>query len=101
MASVDRQNIEAWKLRFRRKFTGAEGIAALDALSDTWAADAAEVVTFTSGTMEGGQASGMLTGNKMEVLTAAEELLSDPLFLAGITAPMPRVIQPDYRLCQP
>ena len=77
------------------------GPAQLAALADIWAADAAETVTFTQAQIEGGGATGMITGNRLELLAAAEELLMDPLFLAGINAPLPRTIQPDFTLCRP
>jgi len=77
------------------------GPAQLAALADTWAADAAETVTFTGATIEGGSGTGVVTGSRLELLAAAEELLADPMFLAGINTPLPRTIQPDFSLCRP
>lgn len=73
----------------------------LAALADVWAADAAETVSFTSASIEGGTASGVITGNRLELLQAAEELLADPLFLAGINAQPSRAWIPDFTLCRP
>lgn len=73
----------------------------LAALADVWAADAAETVSFTSASIEGGTASGVITGNRLELLQAAEELLTEPLFLAGINAQPSRAWSPDYSLCRP
>ena len=102
MAQINRTAIEIWKMRFRRLYSATEELrATLAALTTEWASDAAELVTFTQAQMEGGGASGQITGNRLEVLAAAEELLMDPLFLAGINAPLPRTIQPDYTLCRP
>ena len=99
MPSFNRSAVEVWKLRFRRLYTGNS--AALAALTADWASDASEVVSFTSVNLEGGAASGVVTGNRLELLAAAEELLADPVFLAGVNAQAPRVIIPDFSACQP
>lgn len=100
MPEISRANVETWKLRFRRKYPVAQ-VAALRTLADTIADEAGEVVTITSSNMEGGSASGQITGNKLEMLTAAEELLADPLYLAGITSKRPRVWAPDFSRSAP
>lgn len=97
--AANRANIEIWKTRLRRKF--AVDLAGLAALADAAADEAGEVVTFTQTTVEGGSAAGVVTGNKLEIMAAAEELLADPLFSAGITARRPRVIIPDFRTSSP
>lgn len=99
MPEPSRANITTWKLRFRRKYAG--DVAGLTTLADELAAEAGEFVTFTSTTEEGQSASGVITGNKMEMLTAAEELLGDPLFTAGISQPRPRIMIPDFSQSRP
>lgn len=101
MAQLNRTAVEVWKMRFRRLYTGAGGADTLAALTTDWAADASETVSFTQTTLEGGSAAGVVTGNRLELLMAAEELLCDPMFVAGVNQPAPRVIQPDYSLCRP
>jgi len=99
MPEPSRTAVEIWKTRFRRKF--ATDTAGLATFADSIAGDAAEVVTFTSTSEDGSAASGVITGNKLELLSAAEELLADPLFMAGIAQPRRRLISPDYTRCSP
>jgi len=75
MPEVSRVNIDVWKRRFRRKY--ASNLAGLSTLSDEIASEAGEVVTITATNMEGGSGSGVVTGNKLEMLAAVEELLSE------------------------
>ena len=95
MPDLNRPNVEAWKRRFRRVY--AANLAGLKTLSDTIAGEAGEMVTFTMASMEGGQASGVGTGNKIEMLTAAEEVISelDAATVGAGAAPL-RVIYPRF-----
>ncbi len=99
MPDLNRNNVATWKLRLRRKF--ATDTAGLATLSDSIAAEAAEFVTFTSTSEDGSSAAGVITGNKMEILTAIEELLGDQLFMAGVTQPASRMSIPDFSQCSP
>ena len=100
--ALSRTAVEVWKMRFRRLYAATPELrAALDALTAAWAADAAETVSFTQTTLEGGMASGIITGNRLELLMAAEELLADPMFLAGISQAPSRMVIPDYTFCRP
>ena len=99
MPEISRSAVDVWVRRFRRIY--ASNTTALATLADTVAGDAAEFVTFTSTSEDGSAASGVITGNKLEILAAAEELLADALFMAGITQPRPRVITPDFRGARP
>lgn len=99
MPEVSRTQIEIWKRRFRRKFT--ENVEGLETLSDQIAAEAGEVVTFTSTSEDGESAGGVVTGNKLEMLAAVEELIFE---LDPPETPPPaysRVIMPDYRMANP
>ena len=71
MAEISRMNMQVWKANFRRTKTVVE----LRALANSLAADAGETVTITATGMDGGNASGSVTGNKLEMLAAVEELL--------------------------
>ncbi len=73
MAEISRVNVEVWKMRLGRKY--ATDLPGLKTLSDAIAADASEVVTITATGMDGGNASGAITGNKLEMLSACEELI--------------------------
>jgi hypothetical protein len=97
VSEPNRANVEVWKRRFRRKF--AANLSGLQSLADEIAADASESVTFTTTSLEGGNAAGVITGNKMEMLAAAEELISE-MDAAGAasaagSAPL-RVIYPRF-----
>lgn len=98
MPVINRSHVEVWKSRFRRKY--AADTAALGTLCDEIAAEAGEMVTFTSTSEDGESAGAVVTGNKMEMLAACEELLGDPLFMAGLTQPRPRILQPDFSRAQ-
>jgi hypothetical protein len=75
MPDINRPNVDVWRSRFRRLYSA--DLAALEALSDTLAAEAGELVTITSTQMEGSAGSGVITGNKLEMLAAVEELLQE------------------------
>lgn len=103
--NVSRENVDLWKKRFFRKHTaaGVVDVTALRALSDNVAAEAGELVTIIGTTMEGGGGTGQVTGNKMEMLMAVEELLEnhDP---EAATAEQPirsRLISPDFSCATP
>lgn len=100
---VSRTNVDVWKKRFLRTNTvdGETNFTALGTLSDAVANEAGELITINSANMEGGGGSGILTGNKMEMLMALEELLEqDP---NGPITPVnrSRLVTPDFSLCQP
>ena len=94
MPEISRAAVDVWIRRFRRIY--ATNTAGLATLADTAAADAAEYVTFTSTSEDGSSAAGVITGNRLEILAAAEELLGDALFMAGISQPRSRMIAPDF-----
>lgn len=73
MAEISRTNMLVWKANFRR----TKSVVELRALATSLAADAGETVTITATGMDGGNASGAVTGNKLEMLAAVEELLSE------------------------
>jgi hypothetical protein len=73
MAEISQTNVQVWKKTFRRTKTVSE----LRSLATALASEAAEVVTITSTSMEGGAAAGTVTGNKLELLAAVEELLAE------------------------
>lgn len=73
MPEISRVNVEVWKMRLGRKY--ATDLPGLKTLSDSIAAEASEVVTITGSGMDGGNANGVITGNKLEMLSACEELI--------------------------
>lgn len=73
MPDLNSARVATWKQRFRRKY--ATDLPGLRTLSDTIAAEAGEVVTITSTSMEGGAGAGVVTGNKLEMLAAVEDVL--------------------------
>lgn len=75
MPEINLANVEVWKRRFRRKY--ATDVEGLKTLSDQIASEAGEVVTITQSNMEGGSASGVITGNKLEMLAAAEDIIAE------------------------
>ncbi len=87
--------MQVWKANFRR----TKNVAELRALATSLASDAGEVVTITGTGMEGGNASGAVTGNKLEMLAAVEELLLElddtAAGAAAAGAPL-RVIYPTF-----
>lgn len=102
---TSRTNVEIWKSRFLRKYTasGVTDVTSLRTLSDEIAAEAGEMITINQTGMEAGSGAGILTGNKMEMLMAVEELLAatDP---DAATAQQPlrsRWVSPDFRFCTP
>jgi hypothetical protein len=99
MPSLSRPNVAVWKLRFRRKYLSNP--AALETLSDEVAGEAGEMVTFTSHSEDGSSAGAVVTGNKLEMLAAIEELLDDSRFMSGIAEQRSRVWAPDFSQSTP
>lgn len=95
MAEISRVNVEVWKRNFRRKYD----VPGLRTLADSIASEAGELVTITSSSLEGGSGSGVVTGNKLEMLAAAEELLGEldatAATAAGNAQPL-RMIYPQF-----
>jgi hypothetical protein len=82
---------------------GAPDVAGLTAFANSLAGIAVnQPVTITTAGSEGASSEGQITMPREVWLAAAEELLADPVFLAG-GSPLrpPRVIMPDYRRCNP
>ena len=75
MPSASPQNIAIWKRRFRRKY--ASDVAGLKALADQLAAEAAETVSLTNFNEDGQSGGGVVTGNKMEMMEAAELVIAE------------------------
>lgn len=102
MPALDQVSIGIWVQRFRRIYNGRA--AELAAFSNAVAEDAAEVVTINRTSLEGQSSEGAITGNKMEILAACEQLLADTTFNPDAIRPAvarSRVILPDFRLCAP
>lgn len=73
MTSADR--IQAAMRYLRRKY--AANIPGLKALADQVAVEAFDAVTITGNGYEGGNASGMLTFERLEYLSAVENLICE------------------------
>lgn len=99
MSAISRPNVEIWKRRFRRLY--AADLPGLKALSDQIAAEAGETVTITRSVEDGNQTEGMVTGNKLEMLNAAEELITELDTAAPLPRSYSRVIIPDFSCAQP
>ncbi len=81
----------------RRKY--ASDIPGLTAFADKIAGETkASAVTITSSVLDGSSGAGQVTMPREVWLTAAEELLADPVFNASAAPRPPRCILPDYRL---
>lgn len=97
MAEISPEKVKVWKANFRRTKTVVE----LRALATLLAAEAGEKVTITATGMDGGNASGVITGNPMEMLTAVEDLLAeldtDAAAAAAAGAPL-RMIYPTFSI---
>lgn len=98
MPAVNTQAVAVWKRRFRRVY--ASDLPALVALSDEVAAEAGETVSITSASLADGATAGVVTGNKLEMLAAIEEVITE-LSPAEPEAPsarvQSRVWSPDFR----
>ncbi|XHR27540.1 MAG: hypothetical protein ACFUZC_16540 [Chthoniobacteraceae bacterium] len=95
MPTINRSNVEVWKRNFRRKYSG--DLPTLRTLADTISAEAGEMVTITQSQFEGGSGTGIVTGNKLEMLAAVEELLAELDATAANAAATPvRVIYPVF-----
>lgn len=73
MTSADR--VATAKKYLRRKYQG--NVAGLKTLVDTIAEDAFETVTITGSGYEGGNDSGQITFEKLEYLSALEDVISE------------------------
>ncbi len=74
---INRFNVDTWKMDFRAGTAGAGQLASLKTLRGEISAEAGEMVSITSTAFEGGSGSAAITGNKMEMLRAVNELLSE------------------------
>jgi hypothetical protein len=72
---LNRANVEVWKRRFLRLYSA--NLAGLKTLADSFASEASETVTLTNFGEDGQSGGGIITGNKMELLAAAEELIEE------------------------
>lgn len=92
---LNRPNVDVWRLRFRRIYSA--DLPGLRTLSDQIASEAGEMVTITSTQMEGSAGAGVVTGNKLEMLAAAEELLLE--LDAAVVKPAARGIVMQFEPC--
>lgn len=99
MSEVSRPNIEIWKRRFRRLYSA--DLAALETLSDQIAAEAGETITINRSQEDGNVTEGILTGNKLEMLGAAEELITELDTAAPLPPSRSRCIIPDFSCARP
>jgi len=91
MPEISRLNVEVWKKHFRRTYTAAE----LKTQAEAIAAEAGEMVTITQTGIEGTTGTGTVTGNKLEMLAAVEDLLAE------IDAPSARAAAAPVRVIYP
>lgn len=99
MPAVNATAVVIWKRRFRRLYRA--DVAGLKTLAGTIAGEAGELVTVVAAGMEGANATGVVTGNKLEMLAAAEELIEELDPPAPPASVRSRVWSPDYRGAQP
>jgi hypothetical protein len=94
---INRLNVDTWKLNFRRVTGGDPG--QLTTLSTAIAAEAGELISVSNLGFEGSTGSGVITGNKIEMLRAVEELLAelDAAAASAAAAAQPvRIIYPTF-----
>ena len=75
MADINPARVDIWRRRFARKYK--DNLAGLKTLSDSLAVEAEDVVTLTNFNEDGQAGGGQVTGNKMEMLAAAEDVIAE------------------------
>ena len=94
---INRFNVDTWKMDFRVRVGSDNAVANLQTLRADISAEAGELISVSSTGFEGGSGSGVVTGNKMEMLRAVNELLAeiDPASPNTASAALPvRTIYP-------